>query len=45
MSEPTLKTCSKIDSLKVERTWLNTKNGYWYNNRANQVLSKLNESV
>lgn len=33
MSEPTLKTCSKITSLKIERTWLNTKNGYWYTKR------------
>lgn len=30
MSKPTLKTCSKITSLKIERAWLNTKNGYWY---------------
>ena len=30
MSEPILKTCSKITSLKVEHTWLNTKNKYWY---------------
>ena len=30
MSENTLKTCSMMDSLGIERVWLNTKNRYWY---------------
>lgn len=30
MSEPTLKDCSAIHSLKIDKTWLNTKNKYWY---------------
>jgi len=30
VSKPTLKTCSKIDSLGVEKIWYNSKNRYWY---------------
>jgi len=50
MSKPTLKTCSKITSLKIERTWLNTKNGYWYTTwegkpKAEQYLKWANETL